>query len=100
MTQKTSLIIIVVIAVFLGVSSYVGYQLGRKAGYEQGETSGLERGKTLGYDEGYKKGKEAGLKEATVTAEDVVANPLEGAPSANPFEGSTNPFEGYNNPFE
>lgn len=100
MTQKTSLITIVVLIALLGAGVYVGYQMGSKAGYGEGETSGLERGKTIGYDEGYEKGKKAGVKEASVSAEEVVSNPLEEAPSANPFEGSTNPFEDYTNPFE
>lgn len=96
MQQKILIIFVAILVLLTGVTGFFTY----KQGYSKGEKSGIQRGKIVGYDEGYEKGKEAGKKSVSTTSGELVENPLENAPSANPFESSTNPFEGYKNPFE
>ena len=54
-----------------------------------------------GYATGYAVGDRQGRAAAQVNTENIVGNPLENMPSANPFEKVVNPFkELYKNPFK
>ena len=54
-----------------------------------------------GHSIGYGKGVEIGRAASQIEAGDVVSNPMENMPSANPYDEMVNPFdEAYKNPFE
>jgi len=79
--DKKQLIIIVVLMALIVVGLVGGYYYGRQTGYQEGV--------------------EVGRAAAQVELGDVVSNPMENMPSANPFEEVVNPFEeAYQNPFE
>jgi len=75
--------LMIIIGILIGglALSYLAYQTGYQAGFEGGKVVGRAAGQT-----------ELG---------DVVGNPLEDMPSANPFEKVINPFKDlYQNPFK
>lgn len=62
-------------------------------GYFGGESLGFNKGYENGYNAGYTDGLDTLKAAASTSPADVVGNPLENMPTANPFEKTVNPFE-------